>query len=179
MRKNFNVDKSVLSYIQAKKFWPEGVAEQYRRAISSMKKVGTPWGWEVENFNMVDPQLDMIFSEMLGDNVEMSYKNSGIFRVPYKGIHHDPFYSLNEWRFFIALEDIEFTIYNHKSGAIDARYVDPKDYDKVNLKNSLEWNIESILFIKQNDSLFYRPWVFHSFSPGLIQYFHLNVIEED
>lgn len=174
MKKNFKVDKTVLSYIYAKNFWQEGDADKFKTVISNLKFVPKQYGHEIDDFNMTDPELDMVFSEMLGDWIEMKEKQSGIFRIPYSGIHFEDFNSLNEWRFIVALEDNQFTIFNHKSGVQDAR----KGYN-FDYKNSLEWTIDSIVSIKKNDCLFYRPWVFHSLEPKPVYYYKLMVIEED
>lgn len=172
--KNFNIDKSVLSYISAKNFWAEGDADKFKTVISNLKFVPKEYGLEIPDFNMTDPELDMVFSEMLGDWIEFKEKYSGIFRIPYRGIHFEDFGSLNEWRFIVALEDNQFTIYNHKSGVNDARYGTNFDY-----KNPLEWKIESVINVKKNDSLFFRPWLFHSLEPLPVYYYKLMVIEDD
>lgn len=171
--KNFKINKTVMNFLHAKDFYKPGDAEDYRTAASSAKFEAARYGFEIPNFNMVDPELDMVFSEILGEHIEMDNKHSGIFRYPYRGIHFDDFNSLFEWRFFVALEDNQFTTYSHKSGAKDAR-----DGINFDYKNSIDWNIESVINIKQNDCLFYRPWVFHSYEPKMISFYKLLVLEE-
>ena len=171
---NFKVNKSVLNYIHAKDFWQPGDAEKYKQAVKHLQFVPKQYGYEIQDFNMVDPELDMVFSSMLGEWVEVREKYSGVFRIPSPGVHFEDFDSLNEWSFAIAVEDNQFITYSHKSGAKSALDNHRLDYTK-----SIDWNIESIINIKQNDCIFYRPWVFHSFEPRLIQYFKIMGMEED
>jgi hypothetical protein len=85
----------------------------------------------------------------------------------------EEFDSLNEWRMAIAMDDNTFITYTHKSGAKDAR--DGYEFDYHNLE---EWEVESVTRLKQNDCMFYRPWVFHSMEAKLINHHKIFVQDE-
>jgi hypothetical protein len=110
---------------------------------------------------------------MLGDWVKIDPESSGTFRIPYHNqIMFEEFDSMHEWRMAVAMEDNLFGIYTHNSGAKDARYGYEFDYQRPE-----DWTLESFVGLKQNDCVFYRPWVFHSFE-GKIIYHHKIFVEE-
>lgn len=156
--KNFQVNKSVLNFIHARDFWKEGEAEQFKNVVTNLKYQPQQYGFEIPQFNMIDPELEMVFGEMLGDWIKLDEEKSGVFRIPYPVIHFEDFASLHEWRCAVALEDNIFKIYNHISGAKDARSGYKFDYTKRS-----DWKIETQIKLKQNDAVFYRPWMFHMF----------------
>lgn len=157
-KKNFKVNKSVMNFIHARDFWQEGDAEKFKTVIKNIDKwQPKEYGWEIPDFNMLDPELDMVFGEMLGDYVKVEDETC-VFRLPYPIVHFESFNSLNEWRLAVALEDNVFKIYNHISGVKDARYGYEFDYQKED-----DWIVETQMNLKQNDAVFYRPWTFHSF----------------
>jgi len=172
MNKNFKIDKSVMNFIHARDFWQKEDAEKFRTVISYLNKFQPKkHGYELINFNMLDPELDMVFGEMLGDWIKMD-EESGLFRVPYPFVMFEDFDSLNEWRLAVALEDNTFKTYNHVSGARDAR-----DGYEFNYLTPDDWVLETQINIKQNDAIFYRPWVFHSFESKLLHCYKLYVEE--
>lgn len=171
--KNYKVDKSYMNFIHARNFFPEGEAEEARNWLSTVGMQLTPNGFEIPNFNLVFPDLEIIIGEMLGDWVKIDDYNSGTFREPFDNqIMFEPFDSLNEWRLAVALHDNTFKTYIHKSGSKDARYGWEFDY-----KNPADWDVETILKIKTNDAVFYRPWVFHSFESKMI--FHHKIYVQE
>ena len=68
------------------------------------------------------------------------------------------------------MEDNEFKTYVHKSGAKSA--LDGYEFDYFNPD---DWEVETTIKLKANDSLFFRPWNFHSFGEGVIHYYKLLV----
>lgn len=171
MRQNFKVDKSVLNYIHARKFFPPEEAVRYATPIKNLRFEPTPYGFEIPEFNMTYPEMDMVLGAMLGDYIKVVESESGTFRQPYGGlIHFEDFDSLHEWRLAVALEDTQFCTYTHASGAKSA--LDGYEFD---YHNTDEWKLESLVNVSLNDAIFYRPWTFHSFSGELIHCYKLLV----
>ena len=158
--KNYKVNRSLLNYIHSRDFFPEGDAENYRLAVKDLIHYDPiAYGTEIPDFNLIFPDLDMLFGGMLGDFVKVDEDRSGTFRRPYNDlIHFEDFDDLNEWRLVVALEDTTFKVYTHKSGVKNALGGYEFDYH-----NPEDWELETIIKLKQNDAIFYRPWVFHSF----------------
>lgn len=167
---NFQVNKSVLNFIHARNFWREGDAEQYRQTVADITQYHPMiYGSEMKNFNMIAPDDNMVFGGLLGDFVELDKEKSGIFRRPYHNlIHFESFESLSEWRLAVALEDNTFTTYSHASGAKTA--LDGHEFDYFNLD---DWIVETMITLRQNDAIFYRPWMFHSFEEKLVFCHHI------
>jgi uncharacterized protein YdhG (YjbR/CyaY superfamily) len=163
---NFLVNRSVLNYIHARDFFPKGDAENYRLAVKDLIHFDPmSYGREIPEFNMVFPEDDMLLGAMIGEKfVKLEDSKTGTFRRPWNNvIHFEEFDDLSEWRLAVALEDTTFTTYSHISGAKTA--LDGYQFDYNNLE---EWIVETVINIRQNDAVFYRPWVFHSFEEKLI-----------
>jgi len=171
---NFKVNKSVLNFIHARDFFQKGDAENYRLAITDLIHYQpTPYGREVIDFNMIAPDDDMVFGGLLGDYVKLDEEKSGTFRKPWNNlIHFESFESLSEWRLAVALEDNTFTTYSHSSGAKSA--LDGYEFEYHNLE---DWVVETVITLRQNDAIFFRPWVFHSFEEKLL-FCHYIIGEE-
>jgi hypothetical protein len=172
-KKNFQVNKSVLNYIKAENFWQEGDAEKFFAVSSNLKFVPKEYGFEIDHFNMVDPELEMVFGELLGDYVKIEDDTSGVFRMPYPVIHFENFDSLREWRLAIAVQDNVFRTYHHISDRKDAR----NGIDNINFFDPEEFKLETQINLKQNDAIFYRPWIFHSFEDKIIHCYKILVQE--
>lgn len=175
MSKNFKVNKSVLNFIHARQFWPEGDAPKLSKIAEHLKWDPKKYGYEIPHFNLIDPELELVVGEMLGDWVKIHEEESGVFRVPYPIIHFEDFNTLGDWRCAVALEDNIFKTYRHIDGTQDARY----GYENFNYSNPDEWIVESQINLKQNDCVFYRPWVFHSFLELPLYCFKATVQDED
>lgn len=163
--KNFQVNKSFLNYIHAREFLPENEAEQCRQTVTNLMHYDPmAYGMQNSELNLIFPEIDMVFGGMLGDYIRVDEDRSGTFRKPYHNlIHFEEFDNLTEWRIAVALEDTTFTTYSHVSGAKTA--LDGYQFDYHNLD---DWVVETVMTIRQNDAIFYRPWVFHSFEEKLI-----------
>lgn len=174
MSKNFKVNKSYINTMHVRNFFPEGEAANAHSWLVGLKYMPMANGAEVQNFNLVFPDMDMIVGGMLGDWVSIDGEASGTFRIPYDNqIMFEEFDSLQEWRLAIAMEDNKFITYNHISGAKDAR----EGYE-FNYNAPEDWVVEQITLLKQNDCMFYRPWVFHSMEAKLINHHKIFVQDE-
>lgn len=169
MKNNYSVNRSVLNFIHARDYYSKEVAEEFKATLLSVKEKYLPVvdGFELQNFNMVSPEDELILGAMLGEYVKIDIDKSGFFRIPYTNqVKFESFTSLTEWRLAVALEDNVFTTYSHVSGIKTALEQHDLDYS-----NSDDWIIESKAIIRQGDAIFYRPWVFHSFE-GKLLYCH-------
>jgi hypothetical protein len=168
---NFKVNKSVLNFIHARDYFQQNDAESYRAVISNAadKFEQSEYGIEIPRFNMITPDDNMIFGGLLGDYVKLDEEKSGTFRKPWNNlIHFESFENLLEWRLAVALEDNTFTTYSHVTGAKTA--LNGYEFDYVNLD---DWVVETVITLRQNDAIFYRPWVFHSFEEKLLLCYHI------
>jgi hypothetical protein len=111
-----------------------------------------------------------MFSNVLKINVEVN-KTSGFFRIPKLFIHFEPFETLTDWLFVVALQPSIFNIFEHESGAITAL-----DGYEFKYRNLFEWNLKVNHILDPGQGIFFRPWLFHSFDKGLIQMFKVKEI---
>lgn len=170
MTKNFKVNKTVLNFIHARDYFPEKDAENYKLAVQGLKFEPMLYGREIRQFNMIFPDIDMLLGQMIGETfASVDEEKSGTFRYPYDHIiHFEEFDSLGEWRLAVALEDTVFRTYSHVSGLKTVLDCKNQEWKTFNYGNQEEWNLETQINLRQNDSVFYRPWVFHSFAEKLI-----------
>jgi len=129
------------------------------------------FGTELVDFNMVPVDADQLFSKTLNMSVTVIKENSGIFRRPEHFIHFEPFDTLKEWIFVVALDRTIFNIYEHQSGSNNAL-----QGFKFNYRNLFEWNLTVDYQLGPSQGIFFRPWLFHSFTSGLIQVFRLREV---
>ncbi len=129
----------------------------------------TQFGKEIPNFNMVGETTNELFTQVLGTDINIDDKQSGIFRKPNNLIHFESFESLNEWIFIVALQPSTLNIFEHKTGLDSAL----KGY-QFNYRNLFEWDLQVNYLLKPGHGVLFRPWLFHSFDTGLIQIFRLN-----
>ena len=159
-----------VTLIHADDFYNVNEIDALHSTISSLPFIRKEYGEEIENFNLIQPGLQDIFSFIIGEQVTIDEKHSGVFRRPMRcQIHFESFNNPNEWCFMIALERTTFNVYKHLSGAKNALYG-----TNFNYKNLFEWDYTTNILLEKNQGLFYRPWLFHSIEDGLIHYFKLN-----
>jgi hypothetical protein len=177
---NFAVNRSVINYIHARNYFPENEAETLRDLVQDVAWKDIKFGKEMEHFNLIFNDIDLVIGKMVGDIVEIDRPVSGTLRKPlHEVIHFEDFEDTNDWRFVVSLDENEFKTYHHKDG-----YKSILDYikDEVEEKPILEylnqehWEIETTIKMKPNDVLFYRPWIFHSFHSNVLHYYKLKVI---
>lgn len=174
MPSNYPVNRSYLNFIHARNFFPEDEAESCRQTVKDLLHYDPMmYGYQIPNFNLIFSDSDMLFGGMLGDFVNLNENQSGTFRRPYDNlIHFEEFDNLSEWRLAIALEDNSFNVYGHVTGARNA--LDGYEFD---YHNKDDWLLETSINLRQNDAIFYRPWIFHSFEEKLILCY--NIIGQD
>ena len=166
----------MINFMLADAFFPPSDADKYYAIVSGLNFVKTEYGEEIPNFNLLFPNIEDVFSKVIGQTCTIDKERSGVFRKPLVSIpHFHGFDSLNEWCFAIALEPTKFSIFHHlkngEYGSIDARTA--LDGYQFNYRNMMEWNINTHIEISTNSAIFWRPWLFHSFENGLIQYYRI------
>jgi hypothetical protein len=173
------VNKAAIKLIHADGFFPKKEAEDLCSVVDGLQYVERPYGLEVPDFNLVFPGMDGVFSKMLGEDVVVDHRRSGIIRKPFNNfIHFEHFDNLNEWCFVIALQDTTFNTYHHVK---DVRFNDYNQVDaktvldgyQFNYRNLFEWDVTTNVRMEANQGVFFRPWVFHSFEHGVVQYYRL------
>jgi len=188
-RENFHINRTKIKLIHADGFFPKGEAESLCSVVQGMKYVEKEYGLELPNFNLILPDIHLVFSKILGEDVVIDRERSGTIRKPHNNmIHFESFESPDEWCFILALERTTLNIYKHVK---DIRY---NEYDSVDSRNVLEgyqfdygnffeWDITSNIILDANHGVFIRPWVFHSLQDGTVQYYrimpkHMDTIDE-
>jgi hypothetical protein len=137
--------------------------------ISTFDFVDKEFGKEIPNFNMIPEDIEERFKIVLGTDVTVNEEKSGIFRHPSSFIHFESFEKLNEWIFVVALDRTLLNIYENLNGSKTAL----EEY-KLNYRNLHDWDLIVSYDFKPGQGVLFRPWLFHSFSGGLIQIFRLE-----
>lgn len=178
-KKDFDVNRTSIKLIHADGFFPKGEAEALCSVVQDIQYVKGEYGLELPHFNLILPDIHLVFSKILGEEVIIDRKRSGIVRKPYNNmIHFESFESSDEWCFILALERTTLNIYKHIA---DIRY---NDYDQTdsknvfegfnfNYSNLFEWDIVSNIILDCNQGVFIRPWVFHALTDGTVQYYRI------
>lgn len=165
---------SIAKLIHADNFFLDGESEKLLAIGQHLPYVEKEYGLEVDQFNLTFPELDPIFSRLVGEEVTVDEERSGIFRRPMNcRIHFESFKSLNEWCFIIALEKTTFNLYNHLEsfGVVNARSA--LDGYQWNYNNLFEWDYYTNILLEPNQGVIFRPWLFHSLENGIVQYYRL------
>jgi hypothetical protein len=178
-KNDFNIDRTSIKLIHADGFFPKGEAEGLCSVVQNLQYIEGEYGLELPNFNLILPDIHLVFSKILGEEVIIDRKQSGLVRKPYNNmIHFESFDSPDEWCFILALERTTLNIYKHVK---DIRY---NEYDvsdsknvldgyKFNYQNLFEWDIVSNIILEANQGVFIRPWVFHALEDRLVQYYRI------
>lgn len=174
------MSRRMVKLIHADGFFPNNDAENLKNLAQGLQFVPKPYGYEIENFNLIFPDSETIFHKVLGERVTVDPKRSGVIRKPNNNaIHFEHFDSSEEWCFVVALEPTEVNFWHHidpKEGMGD--FSKPDGYHALqeiqyNYKNLFEWKIHTNIILETNQCLFFRPWVFHSLYDGMVQYYRL------
>lgn len=172
--------RTMVKLIHADDFFPEEDVGNLRNAVADLNFVQKPYGREIDNFNLIYPDIEIIFKNVLGERVIVDPYRSGVIRKPYNNaIHFEHFNSPDEWCFLVALERTTINLWHHidpdgkmgeleKATTTDARMGVDYDY-----KNLFEWKIHTNILLEPNQALFIRPWLFHSLESGMVQYYRL------
>ena len=162
----------MIKLLQADNFFNIDDIGTLRNVANSLPFIEKEYGEEIDQFNMVIPDLDPIFSKLLAEEVIVDEDKSGIFRRTNFGIHFESFESLSDWIFIVALEPSTFNLYHHLSGADSAL-----DGYNFNYQNFLEWDCYTNILLKPNQGVIFKPWLFHSLNDqGLVQVYRLKGI---
>jgi hypothetical protein len=190
-KKDFEVNKTAIKLIHADGFFPKGEAEVLCSVVQNIQYEEKEYGLEACNFNLILPDIHIVFSKILGEDVIIDKKRSGLIRKPHNGmIHFESFQDPNEWCFILALERTTLNIYKHVE---DIRYGEYDNSDSKNVfqgmnfdyNNLFEWDIVTNIILDANEGVFIRPWVFHSLWDRTVQYYRIlpnymkNFIEEE
>ena len=159
---------SILKTITVDDFYTKESAVNIARAVFSLNYDDYEFGSQIRDFNMMSDEVADMFSKVLKINVTVD-EESGFFRIPKLFIHFEPFETINDWLFVVALQPSTFNIFEHQSGAITAL-----DNYKFNYRNLFEWDLKVNYILDPGQGIFFRPWLFHSFDKGLIQMFKVR-----
>jgi hypothetical protein len=163
------MSRATVKLIHADDFFSEEDAKNIFFTIASANFVDKEYGKEINNFNLIQPGIDKVFSYIVGEPLIIDEEKSGVFRRPMNcQIHFESYEKPDEWCFVVALERSTFNVFQHKSGAKTAL-----DGYQFNYKNLFEWDYTTNILLERNQCLFYRPWLFHSMEDGLVQYYKL------
>lgn len=166
--------RTMVQLIHADKFLNPRDSANLVAMTTGLNFVSKNYGWELENFNMVLDRLEPLMSKVLGERIVIDHKRSGVFRRPLNNvIHFEESDSVNEWAFVCALEKTTLNLYHHinPQGEIDAE--NAIQGFEFNYRNLFEWKLHTNILMDPSQGVFFRPWVFHSFDQGLIQYYRL------
>lgn len=150
-------------------FYTKSQATELYQIASGLQYVQGEISSEVENFNHVPADIDNIFSSVLGRKMKVDVDRSGVFRYTEPFVHFEDFKSTDEWIFIVALENTMFNLYEHTSGARNAL-----ENHVFSYRNFLEWNLRVNYELEPGHGIFFRPWLFHSFTRSLVQLFRLR-----
>lgn len=168
----------MIKFLCADSFFTDDTPQRMVAVSESLNFVQKEYGQEVDQFNLVAPGLDPIFSKLLGEEVTVIDELSGVFRRPILNIHFESFEADTDWVFYIALEQTTFNFYNHIAdfGQVNAR--NAIDGYKWNYWNLHEWDCYANLQLEPNQGVIFKPWLFHSAVGGLVQVYRLKKKEQ-
>jgi hypothetical protein len=173
------MSRSMVKLIHADDFFPEQDVKNLVAAVQGMQFVPCGYGYELPNFNLIFPDIEIILNKVLGERVIVDVNRSGVIRKPYNNaIHFENFESSEEWCFIIALEKTTINLWHHiddiKKGDISqANSKSVFEGHEFDYENFFEWKIHTNIVLEPNQGIFIRPWVFHSLESGLVQYYRL------
>jgi hypothetical protein len=163
---------SYIKTITVDGFYSAQAAQDLSRSVYYLQRVDTEFGLIVPDFELIPPDADQLFSSVFQRNLVCSTESgSGGFLIPKTFVHFESFASQHSWCFAVALQESTFNIYEHNSGAKDAR-----QNHRHNYQNLFDWNCVSSHNLQPGSGVLFRPWLFHSFDTGLIQKFRLTEI---
>lgn len=150
-------------------FYTPDQAEELYYTVRGLQYTQHDIGQQIDNFNHVPDYLDEVFSTVLRKKIVIDVDRSGVFRFTEPFIHFEDFQGSNEWLFVVALQPTMFNLFEHQSGVKSAL-----DGYQFNYQNMFEWNLKVNYELDPGQGVFFRPWLFHSFTKSLIQIFRLR-----
>lgn len=160
----------MIKFLHADNFYSKEDVNSIFNIVNNLRYTEKEHGLEIENFNLVVPGLDSIFSKFVGEEVTVDEERSGILRKPNLNIHFEGFDSPEEWIFILALEPTAITLYYHESGIKSAL----EGYN-FNYQNLFEWEDRANILLEPNEGVIFRPWLFHSLiHQRLVQIYRLK-----
>jgi hypothetical protein len=163
-----------IKLMTADNFFPEEDVDKLWSVADSLRFQEKECGEEIENFNLFFPWCNEVFSETLGEEVQIDEERSGVFRRSMYGVHFEGFDDPDEWCLIIPLERNTLNIFEHVSGVKTAL----EGY-QFGYKNMFEWVLTGSLHLEKNQAVFIRPWVFHSLEGGnIVQYYRITKKKE-
>lgn len=170
--------RTMVKIVQADNFFVDDDAKKLFNIANSLQWEPRELGLEIPHFNLFTPGIEKSFRKVLHEDVVIDEEKSGVFRIPELFIHFESFESLDEWCFVVALSDhMMFNVYHHLKPGGEYDEADAHtalDGWKFNYRNMHEWKYAANYELNNNQAIFYRPWMFHSFSGnGIIHYYKL------
>ena len=150
-------------------FLTEEQAINLTNTVRNLQYTEKDFGKEIENFNLVSPDADQLFSTIINTNIKVDEDRSGVFRFPQLFVHFEEFDSMNEWVFAVALQPSTFNIYENLNGPKTAL-----DGYQLGYRDMFQWDVTTNYLLQPGQGILFRPWLFHSFDSGLIQIFRLT-----
>lgn len=148
-------------------------------SVAGLKFVQKEFGLEIENFNLITPNIGQTFSTILGEPVTVDETRSGVFRKPDGFIHFEDFSHHMDWVLVTALYETTFNVFHHKSAEGPVDSIDMLHGYKFNYRNLFEWEHKTNIVLFPNQCLFFRPWLFHSFIGGCTHLYFLNAYNKE
>jgi hypothetical protein len=162
---------NIVKIISLDDFYTQEEALKLNSVVCNLKYEESELGKEIKDFNLIPEDIDKTFSNILNTNIITKKEISGVFKYPYSFIHFESFETNNEWIFVVALDETMLNIYENKNGPKTAL-----DEYKLQYRNLHEWDLIVSYMLKPGQAIMFRPWLFHSFSGGLVQQFRLEEI---
>ena len=71
----------LIKLIHADNFYTNEDVYRLFNVINNLQFVEKEYGDEIENFNLILPNLNPVFSKLLSESIEIDEDNSGVFRL--------------------------------------------------------------------------------------------------
>jgi len=80
--------RSMVKLIHADDFFPEQDVKSLANAVQGMNFVPCTYGYELPDFNLIFPDIEIVLNRVLGERVIVDVKRSGVVRKPYNNAIH-------------------------------------------------------------------------------------------
>ena len=150
--------------------------DQFSTIISQLQFELSTFGHEVKNFNHNPPEVIQTLEKIVG--LELEYGDgSGVFRRPHEFIHYENFGPNSVYTAFVALEDNNFKIFQHKE--TNANFIleintNIEEFIKNNCFDADKWNVVADINFKKGNLILIQPFQFHKLQNKLVQVFYIE-----